>query len=112
MRDTMSRKASVYMRPSEALQIIKNKEDHSAAEIKKATEVLMASGMGKDIAKLKAAKGADVKKNKKKEGMTVVIAMGSPKGKGKACMAEGGMANGKKHMYACGGMAHDKRKKK
>jgi len=47
---------------------------------------------------------------KGKGGLTIIIMGGSPKGKGKMKkpeMAYGGMAGGKKHMYAGGGSVTD-----
>jgi hypothetical protein len=48
----------------------------------------------------------EVSASKGKVAVTLVIPTG------KAKMAHGGMANNKSHMYSCGGMVHDKRKKK
>jgi len=50
------------------------------------------------------------KSKKGKGGLTIIIMSGSPKGKGKMKkpeMAYGGMAGGKKHMYAGGGSVTD-----
>jgi hypothetical protein len=48
-------------------------------------------------------------KDKKGKGMAIIISMGGgKKGKGGKCaMAYGGMAGGKKHMYAAGGSVTD-----
>ena len=52
-------------------------------------------------------KGGDTKKpKKKKEGIAIMIAVGKMK-KGKDKMSYGGMAGGKKHMYAAGGSVSD-----
>lgn len=52
-------------------------------------------------------KGGDTKKpKKKKEGIAIMIAVGKVK-KGKDKMSYGGMAGGKKHMYATGGSVSD-----
>ena len=47
--------------------------------------------------------------SKKSKGMAIIISMGGgKKGKGGKCaMAYGGMAGGKKHMYAAGGSVTD-----
>ena len=51
---------------------------------------------------MKMDKGGDTKKpKKKKEGIAIMIAVGKIK-KGKDKMSYGGMAGGKKHMYAAG----------
>jgi len=56
------------------------------------------------------SKGADVKKKSKKVPV-IAISVGMaemPKGKDKAKMMRGGMANKKEHMYAAGGSVTDK----
>ena len=56
---------------------------------------------------MKMDKGGDTKKpKKKKEGIAIMIAVGKIK-KGKDKMSYGGMAGGKKHMYAAGGSVTD-----
>ena len=56
---------------------------------------------------VKKHKGGDTKKpKKKKEGIAIMIAVGKMK-KGKDKMSYGGMAGGKKHMYAAGGSVSD-----
>ena len=56
---------------------------------------------------MKMHKGGDTKKpKKKKEGIAIMIAVGKIK-KGKDKMSYGGMAGGKKHMYAAGGSVTD-----
>ena len=56
---------------------------------------------------MKMDKGGDTKKpKKKKEGIAIMIAVGKMK-KGKDKMSYGGMAGGKKHMYAAGGSVTD-----
>ena len=56
---------------------------------------------------MKMDKGGDTKKpKKKKEGIAIMIAVGKIK-KGKDKMSYGGMAGGKKHMYAAGGSVSD-----
>ena len=82
------------MPPSEAMQIIDNPEDHSAAKVKQAKKVMKAYGE-KTMAD-------------KTTGIAVSIMLPTPKPKRKpkaekktkkAEMRMGGMANGKKHMY-------------
>jgi hypothetical protein len=57
-----------------------------------------------------ASKGKAITKKKKAKPNAVAVTLVIPTGKAK--MAHGGMANNKSHMYSCGGMVHDKRKKK
>ena len=82
------------MTPSEAMKIIDNPEDHSAAKVKQAKKVMKAYGE-KTMAD-------------KTTGIAVSIILPTPKPKRKpkaekktkkAEMRMGGMANGKKHMY-------------
>ena len=82
------------MTPSEAMKIIDNPEDHSAAKVKQAKKVMKAYGE-KTMAD-------------KTTGIAVSIMLPTPKPKRKpkaekktkkAEMRIGGMANGKKHMY-------------
>ena len=82
------------MTPSEAMKIVDNPEDHSAAKVKQAKKVMKAYGE-KTMAH-------------KTTGIAVSIMLPTPKPKRKpkaekktkkAEMRMGGMANGKKHMY-------------
>jgi hypothetical protein len=78
------------MTPSEAMEIVKNPEDYSAAKLKRAKKVLKEYGE-----KTKADKSGGLRKDvpdppRKK------IMQPTPKPKK---MASGGMANGKQHMY-------------
>ena len=82
------------MTPSEAMKIVENPEDHSAAKVKQAKKVMKAYGE-KTMAD-------------KTTGIAVSIILPTPKPKRKpkaekktkkAEMRMGGMANGKKHMY-------------
>ena len=85
------------MTPSEAMKIIDNPEDHSAAKVKQAKKVMKAYG--------------EKTKADKTTGIAISIMLPTPKPKrkpkeakksktgGKAEMRMGGMANGKKHMY-------------
>lgn len=57
-----------------------------------------------------ASKGKAITKKKKAKPNAIAVTLVIPTGKAK--MAHGGMANNKSHMYSCGGMVHDKRKKK
>ena len=86
------------MTPSEAMKIIDNPEDHSAAKVKQAKKVMKAYGE-KTMAD-------------KTTGIAVSIMLPTPKPKRKpkaekktkkAEMVMGGMANGKKHMYLSNG---------
>ena len=82
------------MTPSEAMKIVENPEDHSAAKVKQAKKVMKAYG--------------EKTKADKTTGIAVSIMLPTPKPKRKpkaekktkkAEMRMGGMANGKKHMY-------------
>ena len=90
------------MTPSEAMKIVENPEDHSAAKIKQAKKVMKAYGE-KTMAD-------------KTTGIAVSIMVPTPKPKRKpktkekskkAEMMRGGMANGKVHMYSAGGSVKD-----
>jgi hypothetical protein len=82
------------MRPSEAMRIMENPEDYTVQERKDAKRVLKEYGP-------KTSKD-------KTGGLRVDITLPTPKPKrGKAKMMRGGMANGKEHMYAAGGMVKD-----
>lgn len=59
---------------------------------------------------VRASKGKAITKKKKAKPNAIAVTLVIPTGKAK--MAHGGMANNKSHMYSCGGMVHDKRKKK
>jgi len=93
------------MSPSKALEITKNPSKYTVQERKDAKKVLAAYAStagegGKDSRGQKLSKGGDV--------TVVSIGVGKMKKKdakklAKAQMAEGGMAYGKKHMYAAGG---------
>ena len=64
---------------------------------------LATRSMGQDTTKsLKRSEGGDTPKKTKKKVPAISISVGMveiPKGKGKAKMMKGGMANGKQHMY-------------
>mgnify|MGYP003139079843 FL=1 len=64
---------------------------------------LATRSMGQDTTKsLKRSEGGDTPKKTKKKVPAISISVGMveiPKGKGKAKMAKGGMANGRQHMY-------------
>lgn len=87
------------MKPTEAMKIVENADNHSAAEIRQANKVL------KDYAPKTA------------QDITVAIGISPPRKlpkskptkeqRKKAEMAYGGMSQGKKHMYAAGGMVKD-----
>ena len=89
------------MTPSEAYDIMKNPDDYSAAEVKKANKVLKEYGK--------------VTERDKTTGISVSVMMPTPKPKRqakktkskKAEMMRGGMANGKMHMYSAGGAVTD-----
>ena len=90
------------MTPSEAMKIVENPEDHSAAKIKQAKKVMKAYGE-KTMAD-------------KTTGIAVSIMVPTPKPKRKpktkekskkAEMMRGGIANKKVHMYAAGGSVTD-----
>ena len=86
------------MTPSEAMKIVDNPEDHSAAKVKQAKKVMKAYG--------ETTRGDKTTGDPK--GLAVIITMPTPKPKRKskaekktkkAEMRMGGMANGKRHMY-------------
>ena len=93
------------MSPSKALEITQNPSKYTVQERKDAKKVLAsyastAGEGGKDSRGQKLSKGGDV--------TVVSIGVGKMKKKdakklAKAQMADGGMAYGKKHMYAAGG---------
>ncbi len=101
------------MRPSEAQKILDNPEDHTVQERKDAKEVMAKVGsLGQDkTTPLKRDKGGDTPGKKKGKVPVIAISVGMaemPKSKkNKAAMMRGGMANGKQHMYAAGGMVND-----
>lgn len=91
------------MTPSEAMKIIDNPEDHSAAKVKQAKKVMKAYGEKTKADKttgiavsimLPTPKPKRKPKEEKKSKMGGMVK--KPK---KAEMRMGGMANGKKHMY-------------
>tara|TARA_R100001510_G_C7600272_1_gene167097 strand:- start:375 stop:707 length:333 start_codon:yes stop_codon:yes gene_type:complete len=77
------------MTPSEAMEIVENPSDHTAQEVKDAKAVLR-----------KYATVTERDRTPPRQRMTKPTP--PPKGR-KAQMMMGGMANGKKHMYATGG---------
>ena len=101
------------MRPSEAQKILDNPEDHTVQERKDAKEVMAKVGsLGQDkTTPLKRDKGGDTPGKKKGKVPVIAISVGMaemPKSKkNKAAMMRGGMANGKQHMYAAGGVVND-----
>ena len=101
------------MRPSEAQKILDNPEDHTVQERKDAKEVMAKVGsLGQDkTTPLKRDKGGDTPGKKKGKVPVIAISVGMaemPKSKkNKAAMMRGGMANGKQHMYAAGGIVND-----
>ena len=101
------------MRPSEAQKILENPEDHTVQERKDAKEVMAKVGsLGQDkTTPLKQSKGGDTPGKKKGKVPVIAISVGMaemPKNKkNKAAMMRGGMANGKQHMYAAGGVVND-----
>ena len=72
---------------------------------------LATRSMGQDTTKsLKRSEGGDTPKKTKKKVPAISISVGMveiPKGKGKAKMMKGGMANKRQHMYAGGGSVTD-----
>jgi hypothetical protein len=86
------------MTPSEAMKIMDNPKEYTVQERKDARKVL--EKYGKVTAKDKTPMGISV---------TIATPLPRPerKGKKKTEMAYGGMAGGKKHMYAAGGMVKD-----
>ena len=94
------------MRPSEAQKILDNPEDHTVQERKDAKAVMAKVGTP-----LKRNKGGDTPGKKKGKVPVIAISVGMaemPKNKkNKAAMMRGGMANGKQHMYAAGGVVND-----
>ena len=101
------------MRPSEAQKILENPEDHTVQERKDAKAVMAKVGsLGQDkTTPLKRDKGGDTPGKKKGKVPVIAISVGMaemPKSKkNKAAMMRGGMANGKQHMYAAGGVVND-----
>ena len=97
------------MRPSEAQKILENPDQ----ERKDAKEVMAKVGsLGQDkTTPLKRSKGGDTPGKKKGKVPVIAISVGMaemPKNKkNKAAMMRGGMANGKQHMYAAGGVVND-----
>jgi len=99
------------MRPSEAQKILENPEDHTVQERKDAKAVMAKVGsLGQDkTTPLEKSKGGDISKKVPVISIGVGMAeMRKGKGKkGKTAMMRGGMANGKQHMYAAGGVVND-----
>ena len=82
-------------------EITKYVEDNNISKAERRASSIAASNVQSNN------KGADVKKKTKK---VPVISIGvgmAEMPKGKAKMMRGGMANGKEHMYAAGGMVKD-----
>jgi hypothetical protein len=82
------------MTVTEARTILENKSEHTVQEVKDAKKMIRELNKGGDM---------------KKEVPVIAISVGmgkmkKPKKKG---MMRGGMANGKEHMYAAGGMVSD-----
>ena len=85
------------MTPSEAMKVMDNPKEYTVQERKDAKKVL--EKYAKVTAKDKTPMGISV---------TIATPLPRPKRKGKKTeMAYGGMAGGKKHMYAAGGMVKD-----
>ena len=101
------------MRPSEAQKILENPEDHTVQERKDAKAVMAKVGsLGQDkTTPLEKSKGGDI--SKKVPVISIGVGMAemrkgkSKNKKGKTAMMRGGMANGKQHMYAAGGVVND-----
>lgn len=81
------------MTPSEAMKIVENPEDYSAAKVKQAEKVL------RNYAEVTERDRTPPRKKMTKP-------TPPPKGR-KAQMMRGGMANGKVHMYSAGGSVKD-----
>ena len=82
-------------------KITKYVEDNNISKAERRASSVAASNVQSN------SKGADVKK-KTKEVPVISIGVGMAEmPKGKAKMMRGGMANGKEHMYAAGGMVND-----
>jgi len=97
------------MRPSEAQKILENPEDHTVQERKDAKAVMAKVGsLGQDkTTPLKKSKGGDISKKVPVISIGVGMAEMPKSKKNKAAMMRGGMANGKEHMYAAGGVVND-----
>ena len=83
------------MTVTEARTILENKSEHTVQEVKDAKKMIR-----------ELSKGGDMKK----EVPVIAISVGMGKMKNpkkKTAMMRGGMANGKQHMYAAGGMVSD-----
>tara|TARA_E500000318_G_C3515754_1_gene194260 strand:+ start:617 stop:1012 length:396 start_codon:yes stop_codon:yes gene_type:complete len=82
-------------------KITKYVEDNNISKAERRASSIAASNVQSN------SKGADVKKKAKKVPVvTIGVGMAEMK-KGKTQMMRGGMANGKEHMYAAGGMVND-----
>jgi len=83
------------MTVTEARTILENKSEHTVQEVKDAKKMIRELNKGGDM---------------KKEVPVIAISVGMgkmKKPKKKTAMMRGGMANGKQHMYAAGGMVSD-----
>ena len=83
------------MTVTEARTILENKSEHTVQEVKDAKKMIRELNKGGDM---------------KKEVPVIAISVGMgkmKKPKKKTAMMRGGMANGKQHMYAAGGMVND-----
>jgi hypothetical protein len=80
---------------TKARTILENKSDYTVQEVKDAKKMIKEMNKGGDM---------------KKEVPVIAISVGMgkmKKPKKKTAMMRGGMANGKQHMYAAGGMVND-----
>lgn len=80
---------------TKARTILENKSDYTVQEVKDAKKMIREMNKGGDM---------------KKEVPVIAISVGMgkmKKPKKKTAMMRGGMANGKQHMYAAGGMVND-----
>jgi len=90
---------------NKALEAIKSRPKARMRKI--APKSKLVDGIKPRMKYMEMDKGGDTKKpKKKKEGIAIMIAVGKIK-KGKDKMSYGGMAGGKKHMYAAGGSVTD-----
>ena len=83
------------MTVTKARTILENKSDYTVQEVKDAKKMIREMNKGGDM---------------KKEVPVIAISVGMgkmKKPKKKTAMMRGGMANGKQHMYAAGGMVND-----
>tara|TARA_R110001592_G_scaffold202366_1_gene451790 strand:+ start:944 stop:1258 length:315 start_codon:yes stop_codon:yes gene_type:complete len=82
------------MTVTEARTILENKSEHTVQEVKDAKKMIR-----------ELNKGGDMKKEVPV--IAISVGMGKMKKPKKTAMMRGGMANGKQHMYAAGGMVND-----